>query len=199
MGPIAAQEAALYDEIWSLPEYSHRSPGRDLVPFCRDMLADVGRQLSPLDAVILDAGCGAGQGALAWRELGYHVRLIDLVDVRVPEAKSLPFAELSLWSPQLRSAVGYLSAGRADLVYCCDVFEHVPPEMTGLVMARLLELGRVLFAHIAFEPDAFGVFVGKSLHQSVYPFTWWRDRFAEVGTVLQARDLCGTGAFLVTP
>jgi hypothetical protein len=36
------------------------------------------------------------------------------------------------------------------------------------------------------------------LHQTVQPFTWWRDSLKELGTIVEARDLLTDAAFLVT-
>jgi hypothetical protein len=48
-------------------------------------------------------------------------------------------------------------------------------------------------------PDGHGVWVGKHLHQTVQPFTTWRDQLNEVGRVVDARDLCVAGVFCVEP
>jgi hypothetical protein len=31
----------------------------------------------------------------------------------------------------------------------------------------------------------------------VQSFAWWRDRIATLGTLTEARDLCGTGLYVV--
>jgi hypothetical protein len=56
-----------------------------------------------------------------------------------------------------------------------------------------------LFLTVSLVPDAFGVWAGKSLHQSVFPFTWWKEALAEVGDVIEARDLISNAVFVVRP
>jgi len=150
---------------------------------------------------VLDAGCGAGKGALALAAEGYDVALTDQTDVGLlDEARRFPFAEACLWSPQFRSQMPYRFGGAFDYVYCCDVLEHVPIEFTMLAIANLLSITRRgLFLHISTVPDVFGVRVGERLHKTVESFTWWRDRLRELGSVEDARDLIVSGAYWVEP
>ena len=72
--------------------------------------------------------------------------------------------------------------------------------MTMLAIARMLEAStRGVFLSIALVPDQFGILVGRPLHLTVKPFTWWRDRIRELGTVAECRDLIDAGLFLVKP
>jgi hypothetical protein len=41
------------------------------------------------------------------------------------------------------------------------------------------------------------VWIGKTLHQTVQPFTWWRDSFRELATVVECRDLFDNSVFLL--
>jgi hypothetical protein len=69
-----------------------------------------------------------------------------------------------------------------------------------LAIARMLAVcSKGLFLTVSLVPDSFGVWAGKSLHQSVFPFVWWRDALRELGTVVEARDLIGNGVFFVRP
>jgi hypothetical protein len=45
--------------------------------------------------------------------------------------------------------------------------------------------------------DGYGKFIGKPLHLTVQAFAWWRDRIATLGNLIEARDLCGTGLYVV--
>ena len=82
--------------------------------------------------------------------------------------------------------------------YCCDVMEHIPTEFTMLVVRNLLDVCRTVWFQIAFAHDAFGAFVGEPLHLTVQTYQWWHDRIGSVGQIIEARDLCGTGLFVVT-
>lgn len=194
MSLITAAERATYADVWGLPGYADHSPGEGLVSMFCDMAGI--RSDQPFKGCLLDAGCGSGKGALALAAAGFSVTACDLVDGRIEAAKALtiPFRVACLWS-DLRATLHTF-----EYVYCCDVLEHVPPEFTMLVIARLLECARRgVFLHIAHEPDGYGAFVGRPLHQTVQPFVWWRDRIKELGTLVECRDLIGSGAYYVRP
>lgn len=190
--PVTAAQRALYEDVWgSVSSYGDHSPGVDRVPmFLATTGATSGR--------VLDAGCGAGKGGLALQVAGFRVTLADLTDVGLTdEARALPFQSTSLWhdlAPLARTAGGF------DYVFCVDVLEHIPPEYTMLTIARLLAVAdRSLFLAISLRPDEYGAWVGTHLHATVQPFTWWRDRLRDLGTVLEARDALDSGVYLVAP
>lgn len=186
---IQAQERTTYNAMWEVQAYQERSPGEIYLPLFLDMAQPTMR------GSILDAGCGAGKGAIALKAAGFEVSMCDLTPVGLTEfAKQLPFVETSLWS-NLRRQVGF-----KDYVYCCDVLEHIPPTFTMLVISRLLEVSRkATFLSISLMPDMFGAWVGKPLHQSIQSFTQWRDQLNEIGHVKECRDLLGCGVYLVEP
>jgi 2-polyprenyl-3-methyl-5-hydroxy-6-metoxy-1,4-benzoquinol methylase len=193
---VQARERETYESMWGVEDYSASSPGANYVEAFLVMAGIT----DPSQATVLDAGCGSGKGALALSALGFRVRMCDLTDAGiVPEARGLIFTETALWH-DLRASLGYVSGGLADYVYCCDVLEHIPTHFTMLSIARMLEVCRHgLFLSIALVPDRFGVFVGYPLHQTVQSFVWWRDACAELGTVIECRDLGTTGLYLVAP
>jgi hypothetical protein len=85
-----------------------------------------------------------------------------------------------------------------DYAYCCDVMEHIPTEY---VMATLQNIMATCtegaFFYICLVPDGFGALIGKPLHLTVRPFMWWRDKLAELGEVVDARDLIMNGMYYV--
>lgn len=180
-----------YAELWgSVDAYGHGSPGERHVDLFLDMAE------TRLAESILDAGCGSGKGAIALRARGFaDLTLCDLTDEGVaPAAQALPFITACLWSNLARQV------GHRDWVYCCDVMEHIPPAFVALTLQRLLDVSRRgVFLSIALTPDNFGAWVGAHLHQSVFPFVWWRDLLRELGTVRECRDLQGVGVYLVEP
>lgn len=190
---LAAQERETYEAVWAVPAYTTSgSPGAQLLPLFLDMMAE--RKAWHGDSV-LDAGCGAGAGALALQAEGFRVTLADITDAGLSdEARTLPFHQVPLWT-DLRRVAGY-----HDWVYCCDVLEHVPPALTMLVVSRLLEVARKgVFLSIGLVPDVFGVWVGKPLHRSLWSYTEWRSLLNTVGTVVESRDLLINGVYLVRP
>ncbi len=193
---VIAREQATYEGAWAIAHYADHSPGEHRVSVFREM-AGISRAW---DVTVLDAGCGSGKGAVALAALGCDVRMCDITpNGLIEEAQRLPFHQVCLWHP-LERALGYVRGGKVDYVYCCDVLEHIPTEFTMLVIARLLEVARRgVFLSIALVPDHFGVWVGKPLHQTVKPFTWWRDNLNALGTVQEARDCMENGLFYVVP
>jgi len=184
---IVEEERATYDAIWGLPEYAEASPGELYLPAFLDMAGDE-------RGSVLDAGCGSGKGALALESEGFKVQMCDLSSAGLERtsAERFLFFEQCLWRP--------IAHGHYDWVYCCDVLEHIPPTFAMLVAARLLEASvKGVFFSISLVPDHYGAWVGKPLHQTVQSFVDWRDQLAEVGTVLEARDLHHVGLYLVRP
>lgn len=188
---VVAAERSLYTDVWTGVEaYGRHSPGAAYVPLFRAMTgAERGS--------VLDVGCGSGKGAIALAAAGFDVALADLTDAGLDEdARRFPFSEACLWSPTFGSDV----SGPYDYTYCCDVLEHVPPEYTMLAIARVLETTRRrLFLSIALQPDQFGMWVGRPLHQTVQPFEWWRDRVRSLGRLIECRDLLASGLYVVQP
>lgn len=181
------REQETYERIWSLPAYANHSPGEMFFPLFLDMVEPT------VQRKVLDAGCGSGKGTLALHTAGFQVLGCDLVKVdEWPE--HLPFIPVCLWE-DLRRQVEF-----HDWVYCCDVLEHIPPTFSMLVVSRLLEVARRgVFLSISLVPDSMGVWIGKSLHQTLQTFTEWRDQLNTVGCVVQARDLMNTAIYMVEP
>jgi SAM-dependent methyltransferase len=184
MSRVRAAERETYEAMWRVDGYAAHSPGAELASAFADMARPTRGQTA------LDAGCGSGKGAIALEALGLSVRMCDITDVGVlDEARRFPFETVTLWEPL---------PVMSDWVYCCDVLEHIPEAMTMLVIARLLEASKLgVFLSISLVADNFGVFVGKPLHQTVKPFTWWRDQLAELAEVVECRDLLTNGLYLL--
>lgn len=185
---LADRERETYEQIWMLPAYAAHSPGEMYLPLFLDM---TGTQMR---TSVLDAGCGAGKGALALKAAGFdRVTLCDVTDAGLlPEATGLPFHQVALWDDLKRIV------GPHDWVYCCDVLEHIPPTFTMLVISRLLEVARRgVFLSISLMPDGFGAWIGTPLHQTVQSFTQWKEQIAAIGEIVEARDLLNAGIYLV--
>lgn len=193
---IEVEERNTYEAMWGFEQYAVNSPGERFV----DAFLEMAGRSHGQGLTVLDAGCGSGKGALALRNKGFAVQMCDLTaEGLIAEARELPFRQACLWRP-LPQQLGYLRGGQFDFVVCCDVLEHVPPQLTMLVIARLLEVTRTgLFLSIYLQPDEFGAFIGKPLHQTVQSFVWWRDALNELATVVECRDLASTGLYFVEP
>ncbi len=188
---LREHERETYEQIWAVDAYSKYSPGERYVPLFLDMSG------ADRTASVLDAGCGGGQGALALQSAGFtDVRCCDLTDAGlVPDARQFSFTTVCLWDDLLLQCVRPV-----DWVYCADVLEHIPTPFTMLVVSQLLRIvNRGLFLSISMMPDDYGVWIGRTLHQTVQTFPQWSEQLAAVGHVREARDLLHTGLFLVEP
>ena len=185
----AAQERAKYAEIWSIPEYKEFSPGLENVQRFMDVIEPKSAE------TLIDIGCGAGVAGLAFQERGLTVNWLDLTDAGLdPKIDRRRFIETPIWGPWN----GYRSRHQWDYGFCCDVMEHIPTEYTMLCVNRILWHCRKVWFQIALVPDEFGKLIGEPLHLTVQPYKWWLVRLASVGKVIDARDLCGTGLYVVT-
>lgn len=213
---VIQQEIDRYDEVLtSVAHYADYSPGQHFVDAFIDMSgAEVSRtyvqnhmeQTEP--TTIIDAGCATGQGGLELAKRGFAVELLDITDAGlVDEARELPFHQGCLWTPltkrwSVQYPEGPLSRGtkplEAQYVFCTDVMEHLPCQFTMLAVIRMLEAARTgVFLSISLVPDAFGVWVGHPLHQTVQPFDWWKQSLSEIATLVECRDLLNTGLYYV--
>jgi hypothetical protein len=195
---IAADELALYEGIWQQPAYHRHSPGQQAIP---RFIRLVGQDASSLDAAgqrasVADFGCGTGRASLVLARHGFRVVATDQTDAGLEimpvcePGVNLRFVRHCLWQSWPERPV--------DFGFCCDVLEHVPTELTGLALTRMLEACVIaLYVEVSTEPDQMGVLAGQPLHKTVRPFTWWRDLCAEVGKVEYGIDLASRAAFVV--
>jgi 2-polyprenyl-3-methyl-5-hydroxy-6-metoxy-1,4-benzoquinol methylase len=197
MANLLASERRTYEDIWSSVEsYAAHSPGEHYLSLF----------LSLIDfktGTVLDAGTGSGKGGVALAQAGFDVTLCDITDTGLTgEAKALPFHSACLWHDLSRIAHNRGQFGRSkfDYTYCTDVLEHIPPQFTMLAIDQLLRVTRqALFLTVSLVPDNYGVWVGTALHQTVQPFTWWRDSLRDMADVAHARDLLSNAVFLLRP
>jgi 2-polyprenyl-3-methyl-5-hydroxy-6-metoxy-1,4-benzoquinol methylase len=193
---VTATETEKYAELWqSVGTYGEHSPGVEALPLFLQMIG-------PERGTVLDAGTGSGKGAIALAAEGFQVTCCDVTNAgMVPEAKGFPFHAVSLWTDlwPIARATGHPGRSRFDYVYCTDVLEHIPPQFTMLAIDQMLRVAKqALFLSVCLRADGFGAWIGQPLHQTVQPFTWWRDSLKELGTIVEARDLLTDAAFLVT-
>jgi SAM-dependent methyltransferase len=179
-------ERATYETVWSSVEgYAQHSPGEQYLPLFLQVVGDK-------RGTVLDAGTGSGKGALALQRAGFSVLACDMTSAGLPLDANIRFFERCLWHSLWQFNV--------DWVYCTDVLEHIPPQFTMLAIDHMLRVAKEgLFLTVSLVPDNFGVWAGKSLHQTVQSFTWWRDNLKELGTVTEARDLISNAVFVVKP
>jgi hypothetical protein len=182
-----ADERAKYSEIWETPDYKKYSPG----------LENVERFIKVLEpyagASLIDIGCGAGVAGLQFEKLMFDVTWLDLTDAGLHEdVDRHKFIEAPIWSSNWGNNQDGWTYG-----FCCDVLEHIPTEYTMLTIDKIVSSCATSWIQIALTPDVFGQAIGKPLHLTVQSYKWWLDRIATIGNVIDARDLCGLGLYVV--
>src|SRR6185436_18607094 len=203
---LAEKERETYEAAWAIPAYAKDSPGAIYLPLFLDMAKPDLQQWrdmtgSAYQLTVLDAGCGAGDGALALQQAKFQqIVLCDITDSGLcPEAKEFPFYQVCLWD-HLATQLGWMYGGKFDYVYCCDVMEHIPTPFTMLVVSRLLEVTRTAaFFTISLNTDQFGAWVGKPLHQTLQSYAQWKEQLDTVGHVIESGDMMHCGVYLVEP
>jgi uncharacterized Rossmann fold enzyme len=159
------REKDKYRLMWSVDQYRNCSPGEA----CVDQIME---HLKP-SGLVIDYGCGTGRASIALSKRNLSVLLVDFADnCRDEEAMALPFLEWDLSQP-LPCA--------AEYGICCDVMEHVPPVQVDAVLTNIMGASRKVFFQISTVPDGFGDMIGKSLHLTVKPVEWWREKFEALG------------------
>ena len=182
---LIESEKAKYDEIWSLDDYRKYSPGLENVERFMKILAPRS------GSTVIDIGCGTGEAGLALEDYGLRVKWLDLSSAALDGSiMAKDFFQMPIWSNWSRP-MGY------DYGFCCDVMEHIPIEFVMLSLSRIISNCNTSWLQICNLPDTFGAVYGKPLHLTVQPFTWWLERLRMLGTVTDARDLCGTSLYVV--
>ena len=134
--------AGWWDERGFLHALAALNPAR--FGYMRRVLAEELR-LTPTDLRVLDVGCGGGLLAEEFARLGFAVTGVD------PSEESLAAARghaatlgLAIEYQRARGEALPFAADRFDVVYCCDVLEHVDDLRQVLAeTARVLKPGGV--------------------------------------------------------
>jgi len=155
---LAAIEADKYRRIWERAEYRKISPGM--------MEAERAFAVCQMAAgqSLIDFGAGTGRATAWFQDKGLHVLALDFADNALET--DVPYLSACLWD---------MPCVEADVGYCCDVMEHIPPEKVGAVLAGIREriTGPVYF-RIATRPDKMGALIKSRLHLTVQGGEWWR-------------------------
>lgn len=173
-----------YRAMWKQSDYRTVAPG-ELVA---DRFVEVAGITDKSD--VIDFGCGTGRGAKRIRDLtGARVTMCDFADNCLDPEVKLPFVVADLTKPiHLEAEVGY----------CTDVMEHIPPEDVDAVLNNILACCPKTFFQISLVPDSMGALIGAPLHLSVHPYEWWLDKFNAMGHVLWSEDCGSTALYYVS-
>jgi len=90
-------------------------------------------------AVVIDVGTGTGRILPVLAEYGFSPIGFDTC-ANCLEEHTYPFIQADICD--LAEACAALPGARADLVLCCDVLEHIAPELERLALENLAAAGR---------------------------------------------------------
>lgn len=195
---LVEAERAKYETVWAFEDYKKYSPGMENVARFLKIVQPEPREW------IIDIGCGTGGAGLELEKAGLETHWLDITDAALdPAVKREKFIQKPIWgdwsfprSHSISKSASIFSTGW-HYGFCCDVLEHIPPEYVMLCLDRITENCGTSWLQVCNLPDNFGKLVGQPLHLTVQPFVWWRERLKEMGTLVEARDLCGTSLFVV--
>jgi 2-polyprenyl-3-methyl-5-hydroxy-6-metoxy-1,4-benzoquinol methylase len=187
---VALSERDKYDAIWQHDVYKEVSPGMDCVEhFMRIMSPTKGDTL-------IDIGCGEGIAGLEFQQRGLRVWWLDITDAALREDVNRKwFLHMPVWSREFNRRK---FPTPIDFGFCCDVLEHVPTEYVMLAVHRIISVCSRAWLQVAFLPETHGRMIGKTLHMTVRPYSWWLEHIGAVCKIDEARDICGRGVFMVS-
>lgn len=108
---------------------------------------------------LLDYGCGSRRSLMETFAPQRAVK-VQCYDPGVPEYSGMP-------EP-------------AEMVLCCDVLEHIEPDLIDNVLDHLESLTqRFLFATVATTPAGKKLPDGRNAHLIIKPYSWWLPKFME--------------------
>ena len=178
-------ERIKYQRMWTeVPGYRTNSPGERLV--------DTFLSLAQWDKGdwLIDCGSGTGRAAKKLSDAGLNVTMLDITPTATDPDVKLSFIEACLWDMPVLCPDW-------DWVYCCDVMEHLPTEHVDAVLDNLATMtGYGAFLQIALFDDFFGQMIGETLHLTVKPADWWRQKLAE-RWVIKHEKYSGDGRLIV--
>jgi SAM-dependent methyltransferase len=153
-------ERTKYERMWEFPEYRKNAPGERLVD-------DAIKKMAMKSGTVIDFGCGTGRAAQAFADKGFAVAAIDIAENCLDEGVDIPVFVQCLWEP-----IGL----SGDYGFCTDVMEHIPPEKVDDVLENIACAVDRCYFQIATFKDGMGRLIGDTLHLTVKPAGWWKDR-----------------------
>jgi len=166
MDNLAERERQKYEQMWGVNAYRKHAPGEKLAQLAFE---EMGMQKGN---TLIDFGCGTGRPALQFQRMGAAVTGVDHASNCLDDRVNINFLKCCLWDmpPNLE----------ADYGYCTDVMEHIPPEKVHDVLSEIKRIIRKkAFFQIATFPDGMGKHIGKTLHLTVQPASWWEAKLSE--------------------
>jgi hypothetical protein len=175
--PISEKDK--YQAMWELPSYSTVSPGELIAPLFCAVAKPMPHEL------VIDFGCGSGKGGKRIKEIA-NCR-VNLVDFAENCCENILIADLS----KRMSIVG-------NYGFCADVMEHIPPDQVDDVIKNICDCVDYAFFQISLVPDRMGALIGQTLHLSVHPFEWWKEKLQGYGTLTFSEDHGDSAVFYLS-
>jgi len=181
-------EQEKYELMWSRGDYGLISPGEQVAERFISVVAP------KQGARIADFGCGSGKGSLAIDRLGkFDITCIDFTEnSRDDEAQKFQFIKADLSGGHIPV---YVNHG-----FCTDVLEHIPTDKVDATIIHIMEACHDCFFQISTIPDDFGGAIGRPLHLTVKPHSWWKEKFISLGYAVRwEEDQISAALFHIFP
>ncbi len=154
------QEQEKYQQMYSAGYNHHSGLKEDIIKF-------ISRYLDEFHTAI-DLGCGIGKYAHYFQEK--HKKMVLGVDiVNKIQFPNVRFENQFAWN--LNKSV--------DLIYAIDLMEHIPMHLISSSIETISKNCEIFIADVSTIVDKLGDKIGKRLHVTVKPVTWWIEKFAE--------------------
>ena len=181
--------AAVYREMWTHSSYRRDSPGELMALM---FLKEAGPRKG---SEIIDFGCGTGRASFMLALFGgMKVMMLDFADNCLdPEVREALVTQKDMLSFRCADLVQG-SPVTAPYGYCTDVMEHIPEEDVPAVLTNIMSAAHHVFFSIATVQDRLGQeTIGKDLHVTVRPVSWWMERLNEAGATVHWCRVDGNG------
>lgn len=159
-----------YDKVYeTMPDYgkvNHAGP----------MQAYIVDELHPKPASVLDVGCGRGDFIKFLATKGIAATGVDVSAPRPDANGGFEFVNMDVRELQPALAV-------VDWVTAFDFLEHLPEEELDSILEALMVRARYgMIFSICFRDSIYRCF-DKSLHKTVKPAEWWKEKLSKYGEV----------------
>lgn len=157
---ISDIEKKKYRAIWKHEGYRANAPA----------LKHIGTAIEALGmkagSDVYDFGIGTGLGALALQQAGMNVTGVDIAANCLNEGIDVPVHVSALWD---------FDCIPLDFGICCDVMEHIPPEMVEQTVERIARhVNKSCYFAISMRDETKGMMlIGEKLHLTIKPAEWW--------------------------
>ena len=157
-----ARHDSFYDDAYYSAEFGRRGTARSSAPHLAE---DIVSSLSPNS--VIDVGCGTGEYMFALLERGVEVFGVDLSSVAIElcQSSGLEVVKHDLTKP------GQLP-WTADVVFSCEVAEHLVPEAADIFVEKLCTASRHHVVLTAAGPRQPG-----NNHFNCQPKSYWIQKF----------------------